>query len=353
MILFGGLGMGIFCLSGIIFTPSPPEEAIKACQEAIGKARRADAEHYASEQFLEVEQEWSNLMDIWKAQNQKWWVKRDFTSVQAAADSLQTLAKCAEQTALEVHDSLGQALKIAISILNKKSIESQQQLNAYPPKSAISQSFVRSELLLHEAQSAYTQQNYLRAQSLLNKATVYLGESEKKLTSLLREYKKQIPIWLEWSRQTIAWSDTCHSIALIIDKMLHECYLYQDGHLDATFSVELGIQWMGRKTVIGDAATPEGQYQITQKKDSTKSDYHKALVISYPNEEDLEYFSNLKKRGLLTANASIGGGIEVHGEGNKGYDWTQGCIALRNQDIDRLFDIVQVGTPVTIVGCLK
>ncbi len=353
MILFGCLGAGIFCLSGIVFTPSPPKEVIKACQEAIGKARRADAEYYASEQFLEVEQRWANLMDTWKAQNQRWWIKRDFTAVQAAADSLQTLAKRAEQTALEAHDSLGQALKIALSILNKKSIQSRQQLNDYPPKSAINQSFVRSELLLHEAQSAYTQQNYLRAQSLLNKAVVYLGESEKKLTSLLREYKKQIPTWLQWSQQTIAWSDTCHGTALVIDKMSHECYLYQDGCLDATFPVELGIQWMGRKTVIGDAATPEGRYQIIQKKDSTKSDYHKALVVSYPNEEDVEYFSNLKEKGLLPANASIGGGIEVHGEGNKGYDWTQGCIALRNQDIDYLFDIVQIGTPVTIVGCLK
>jgi len=44
--------------------------------------------------------------------------------------------------------------------------------------------------------------------------------------------------------------------------------------------------------------------------------------------------------------------IEIHGEGGKGANWTQGCIALKNEDMDELFDLAQIGTPVTIVGIM-
>ena len=52
----------------------------------------------------------------------------------------------------------------------------------------------------------------------------------------------------------------------------------------------------------------------------------------------------------MPAAAGIGGLIEIHGEGGRGRDWTRGCVALANPDIDDLFRHVEVGTPVTIVG---
>ena len=94
-------------------------------------------------------------------------------------------------------------------------------------------------------------------------------------------------------------------------------------------------------------------YKVTKKKPNGDSGYHKALLINYPNEEDYATFNNRKRQGLISKNSHIGGLIEIHGDGGKGDDWTSGCIALRNSDIDELFSRVSVGTPVTIVGSMK
>ena len=93
-------------------------------------------------------------------------------------------------------------------------------------------------------------------------------------------------------------------------------------------------------------------YKIIKKKPHGDSGYHKALLINYPNEEDYANFNSKKRQGQLSRNSQIGGLIEIHGDGGKGDDWTSGCIALRNSDIDELFSRVSVGTPVTIVGSM-
>jgi lipoprotein-anchoring transpeptidase ErfK/SrfK len=56
------------------------------------------------------------------------------------------------------------------------------------------------------------------------------------------------------------------------------------------------------------------------------------------------------KRGELHLRARIGGLIEIHGEGGQGRDWTNGCVALSNRDMDEVFALARVGTRVTIVG---
>jgi murein L,D-transpeptidase YafK len=99
-------------------------------------------------------------------------------------------------------------------------------------------------------------------------------------------------------------------------------------------------------------ATPEGMYKITQKFDGSKTKYYKALLLDYPNEEDKEKFRSEIQHGSLPASAKIGGLIEIHGNGGKGIDWTEGCIALTDTEMDVIFKIAKVGTPVTIIGSM-
>jgi hypothetical protein len=73
-------------------------------------------------------------------------------------------------------------------------------------------------------------------------------------------------------------------------------------------------------------------------------------MLDYPNERDKERFRKAVQRGEIARGASIGGLIEIHGEGGRGGDWTDGCVALTNNEMDDLFDRVSVGTLVTIVG---
>jgi murein L,D-transpeptidase YafK len=93
-------------------------------------------------------------------------------------------------------------------------------------------------------------------------------------------------------------------------------------------------------------------YKITQKFDGSKTKYYKALLLDYPNEEDKEKFRYEIQHGSLPASAKIGGLIEIHGNGGKGIDWTEGCIALTDREMDVVFKLVKVGTPVTIIGSL-
>ena len=80
------------------------------------------------------------------------------------------------------------------------------------------------------------------------------------------------------------------------------------------------------------------------------SNYYKALALNYPNDEDRAEFDRLRRAGRIPRGTSLGGLIEIHGEGGRGRDWTKGCVALANQDMDDLFRRIGVGTPVTIVG---
>ena len=103
---------------------------------------------------------------------------------------------------------------------------------------------------------------------------------------------------------------------------------------------------------MGDKATPEGKYHITKKKSRPQTKYHKALLINYPNDDDKARYNAGVKKGSIPKRG-IGNLIEIHGDGGKGRNWTAGCVALTDNDIDKVYELVGVGTPVTIVGSLK
>jgi murein L,D-transpeptidase YafK len=124
--------------------------------------------------------------------------------------------------------------------------------------------------------------------------------------------------------------------------------LLSAGRIIKSYSCDLGFNSGHDKNKKGDGATPEGMYRITKVMNVSK--YYKALKLNYPNQADREKFRMNKRAGLIAANASIGGLIEIHGSGGTARDWTDGCVAISNGDMDDLIKKVGVGTPVTIVG---
>ncbi|MGX2985218.1 L,D-transpeptidase family protein [Helicobacter sp. 23-1048] len=116
-----------------------------------------------------------------------------------------------------------------------------------------------------------------------------------------------------------------------------------------TYHIALGGNPQGHKTQEGDSKTPEGEYLIDSK--NPKSRFYRNLGISYPNSADL---AQAKARGV-----SAGGDIKIHGLpnglgflGRLSYvagDWSDGCIAVLNDEIKELYDNVKVGTKITIL----
>ena len=109
-----------------------------------------------------------------------------------------------------------------------------------------------------------------------------------------------------------------------------------------TFEIALGMMPIGDKKQEGDFKTPEGDYFIDRR--NPDSAFHLSLGISYPNENDVKRATKLGK--------SPGGDIFIHGRGNPTRylvrDWTWGCIAVTNDEIEEIYSMVRDGTPIAI-----
>lgn len=134
---------------------------------------------------------------------------------------------------------------------------------------------------------------------------------------------------------------------IVILKSKRELQLWSNGTLLETYRISLGGEPVGPKLQQGDHRTPEGKYVIAGR--NAHSKFHRSLRISYPNAEDRV---RAAKHGV-----SPGGDIMIHGLPN-GYgwigrrhlsrDWTDGCIAVTDQEIEEIWDLVPDGTPVEI-----
>ncbi|NQT83511.1 L,D-transpeptidase family protein [bacterium] len=149
--------------------------------------------------------------------------------------------------------------------------------------------------------------------------------------------------------------------SLVIYKARREMELYDGDSLVRTYHIALGLNPVEDKRKEGDGCTPEGEFYICTKND--RSRFHLFMGLSYPNKEDAErglkscLISDEENARILQAfaakkrppwNTRLGGEIGIHGEGNR-VDWTHGGIALDNKDIEELFMLMELGSPVKIL----
>lgn len=135
---------------------------------------------------------------------------------------------------------------------------------------------------------------------------------------------------------------------IVVQKSKRIMTLFRKGKILKEYKIALGKQPVGKKMFAGDKRTPEGSYIIDARKADSK--YYLALHISYPNSTDLE---TSEKLGL-----NPGGDIMIHGLPN-GYedieefhritDWTDGCIAVTNKEMEEIWQLVPDGTPIDII----
>ncbi|MEN0036621.1 MAG: L,D-transpeptidase family protein [Cellvibrio sp.] len=132
-----------------------------------------------------------------------------------------------------------------------------------------------------------------------------------------------------------------------VDKSANKMYLMDGESIIKEYHIALGANPKGHKQQEGDKRTPEGTYTLDYKKED--SAYYRSMHISYPNKQDVE---SAKKRGV-----SPGGFIMIHGQPNglgwsssmnQKFNWTDGCIALTNKEMDEFMSLVAVGTKIQI-----
>jgi len=126
-----------------------------------------------------------------------------------------------------------------------------------------------------------------------------------------------------------------HKSARVMELMHYDSLL-------RSFDVQLGRNPYGHKQHQGDSRTPEGEYIIDRR--NPRSSFHLSLGISYPDEADV---ARAAENGWLP-----GGDIFIHGRGpnvrNPRGDWTEGCIAVRDREMELIYAMVRDGTPISI-----
>ncbi len=127
-----------------------------------------------------------------------------------------------------------------------------------------------------------------------------------------------------------------------VQKSNRKMYLLHNDTVLKSYDIALGFQPLGHKQFEGDGKTPEGLYLIDRR--NPNSNYHLSIGISYPNENDFAFASSM---GQLP-----GGDIFIHGANNIGDhqgDWTWGCIAVENDEVEDIYAMVRDGTVIQIL----
>jgi lipoprotein-anchoring transpeptidase ErfK/SrfK len=210
---------------------------------------------------------------------------------------------------------------------------------------------MKAEILVEEAAALSRTEKNREALERLEQAAVEVEAVFKAVTPLVRRYadREQIAYWRRMLKEGVAQSKKSGGYLIVVSKIDRELTLYRKGVALRTYPAGLGFNFLSDKLYSGDRATPEGNYRIIKKVPASK--YFRGLLLDYPNAEDQRRFARAKREGVLPANAHIGGLIEIHGGGKDGM--TYGCVALEDKQMLDLYNTVEVGTPVVIVGAVE
>ncbi|MFK7795211.1 MAG: murein L,D-transpeptidase family protein [Gammaproteobacteria bacterium] len=135
---------------------------------------------------------------------------------------------------------------------------------------------------------------------------------------------------------------------VLVKKSQRKLFLYSEDQLVKSYKIALGKQPDGQKLQEGDSKTPEGLYTLDWRNPNSR--FFRSIHVSYPNV--------VQSRSAKEAGVNPGGAIMIHGQPNDWAerikltfsfeDWTEGCIALENQDMIEVWDLVRDGTPIKI-----
>ena len=344
------IGSALFAISLalLIACQQPPTMQAYIARAALDKAAADQAAIYAEAQYRTAQGLFREGQMETARQKGRFALLRDF----AAAESLFALtartADLAGTQARSLRDELKAKAENEVADLAGALTVWREALDGSLTLYSAEKSWAAAKIDLETARLLLEGSEFVQAIEAAQNGRNSLDE----LSTVLEQYQnseaQSIATWRRWVNETLAGAKNSGSTAIIIDKSAHRLHLVEGSRLVRSFPCDLGYNSATQKYFAGDGATPEGQYRVTGiKKNGSK--FYKAFMLNYPNENDRKRFKRNKSKGIISQNARIGALIEIHGEGNQNRDWTDGCVALENGDMDALFRHVEVGTPVTIV----
>jgi lipoprotein-anchoring transpeptidase ErfK/SrfK len=343
------------CATGLVWPiatgrSDAPFYAMTLARQAQDDARASGAGRWAKEAQGEADAAMRTALIEYRTQEVKLLPFRDFRTargaIEIATSKAQTALATGNRKRLAARAEADEALAGADREAERGS-DVADAMHLGPYNRSLLQ---KSRMALLEARSMYDRGDFNEAASRARESVSQAQVVSKNAVDAASRYAdvSLISRWRRMIDETVGWSRSSGNPAIVVLKENHRLDLYDNGIVVRSYTADMGYRSVNDKQISGDAATPEGRYRVTAKKPA--SNYYKALALNYPNDEDREQFARLTRLGQIPRGRSLGGLIEIHGEGGRGKDWTKGCVALANGDIDDLFRRVGVGTPVTIVG---
>jgi len=329
-----------------------PTVDLKLARESLSTAKEAEANVYAEKLYKESLEMYEKAMRYWSIENSRFILFRDYTNVIILAKRSKSKSEEAEEKSIKLADNLTKDVEAAFINLGKKIELYNTLFKKLPLPKSVFDAHNKSKMFLSESKIAHESGKLKEAEILFKKADIYINHSNNAAAKMLRDYFNNYGKWKSLANDAIAASRGGNKV-ILVDKVAHKLYVYQSGKAIRSYDAEFGPNWMAHKERAGDKATPEGNYRVTVEKANGNSGYYKALLLDYPNAEDRRMFAINKKNGLISRRSGIGNLIEIHGNGGKGFDWTSGCVGLRDRDMDDLCRLVGSGIRVTIVGSIE
>jgi L,D-peptidoglycan transpeptidase YkuD (ErfK/YbiS/YcfS/YnhG family) len=278
-----------------------------------------------------------------------WW--RDFRGVQAEGVKVVALGRMVQENARSLMDGQVGRLHDGLARVKERMAGLVGMTRYFNENDAVRKALTQAEIKLGGMDLLVRSERFENAADLLADAAAFVMEAEREIVRLLQRYRRpdEQTKWKRWAAETIADARVQGTTAIIICKLERTLTIYRKGKAIAAYEIGLGKCGLSDKLYQGDEATPEGKYRIVRKFPDTP--FYKALLINYPNADDLKAFNEALRKGLIPGRNDAGGAIEIHGGGwNK---LTQGCVGLENEDMDKVYGIAEIGTAVTIVGTLS
>lgn len=333
-------------LHGCRATPAPPEALEAERQER--DLRGAGASLLAAQEFGEYLRSLAEARRRVERENLKLGWLRDHGSARSELRAVLEAGAALDQKVRSLKDRKRATLAEAAATVRGK-LETLDRITvSLAVRGQAREKLTRAGLRLKEGEQLIEREDFAGGSERLASADILIGEAERTLASVMARYLDpgQVRAWKRLVDETVAESKRKGVTVIVVSKLERELMIFKNGSLDRTYAVGLGFNGLADKRHAGDNATPEGRYSVIRK--LPVSQYHKALLINYPNEDDRRSFAREKQRGTIPRSAAIGGQIEIHGGGRDGL--TRGCVSLDDGDMDDLYERIPVGTAVTIVG---
>jgi len=350
-------GWGVLALTGTLLSScveAVPQDMIKALESIDRDLIELRAAEFSPSEYTRFAHQWMALKTRVQTDEDviRWpWESNDLevALLQLQEEGSHTVARLTKE-----RDELRRSAEEKIARVEDRFRMITMQVDSIGSRLVLGQKPVETDLLMKQARSFYEEGQYDRSLDASHRAAQNLVTQAALLSNELGRYanRDRISLWQRMAKDTITWSRVHRTSAIVISKADRLLILYRDGQKVLSYPVRLGFNGIREKQYQGDGATPEGRYRISSKRGQGQTQFYRALALDYPNEEDRRRYRLGRTAGRIPASRAIGGQIEIHGVENELMAQTLGCVMLNNPQMVLLYDRVDKGTPVTIVGAL-